>query len=554
MRKSPKIGNLVLAATLVGVAATAVAIGSASRAVADPGVEILSSLALQAASEAETIYFEQCAPCHGLAGEGGVGPALTTSLLTADERELVIRQGRGAMQAFEVTLSEEDIEAVVVFTGRIAATLTYELQCAPCHGPTGDGGIGPALVPARLSFEDARRIIAEGRGGMPAHAPTYSEDQLDDITHFIQDLARIRLGSETYLQLCSSCHGAAGEGGAGPALVGIDLSPGEITAVISEGAGTMPGFGSLAESELQAIILFAKRLVAGVATFGPPVVDGSQLYLDLCAVCHGADGGGGAGPSLVALDLGEAELSMLIAEGQGGMPGFGSDLTDAELAELVAYVQSSFGAAPDVTGEELYGELCAVCHGVEGEGGAGPPLTAMALSDDELSTVIAEGQGSMPGFSDQLSAEGVADLVEYLAAAFGGEDSSTTTTPAVPVLSGLDMFVVHCATCHAADGSGGLGPDLRDFDLSLNEVISRIYGGHADGMPAFEGELTGLEVQELARYVTTLYSDPDGDGSGASVWLWPVVGGLLMLAGLAGFLFLRRSRSPKAEVLPRGSE
>jgi len=160
----------------------------------------------------------------------------------------------------------------------------------------------------------------------------------------------------------------------------------------------------------------------------------------------------------------------------------------------------------------------------------------------------------MPGFADQLSAEGVADLVEYLAAAFGGEDSSTTTTPAVPVLSGLDMFVVHCATCHAADGSGGLGPDLRDFDLSLNEVISRIYGGHADGMPAFEGELTGLEVQELARYVTTLYSDPDGDGSGASVWLWPVVGGLLMLAGLAGFLLLRRSRSPKAEVLPRGSE
>ena len=554
MRKSPKIGNLVLAATLVGVAATAVAIGSASRAVADPGVEILSSLALQAASEAETIYFEQCAPCHGLAGEGGVGPALTTSLLTADERELVIRQGRGAMQAFEVTLSEEDIEAVVVFTGRIAATLTYELQCAPCHGPTGDGGIGPALVPDRLSFEDARRIIAEGRGGMPAHAPTYSEDQLDAITDFIQDLATIRLGSETYLQLCSSCHGAAGEGGTGPALVGIDLSPGEITAVISEGAGTMPGFGSLAESELQAIILFAKRLVAGVATFGPPVVDGTQLYLDLCAACHGANGEGGAGPPLAALTASDDELSTLIVAGQGGMPGLGAELAEADLVLLVGYVQSAFGESDQTaTGSDLYISLCSVCHGSDGEGGAGPPLAALTAGD-ELSTLIAGGQGSMPGFADQLRGDGVATLVEFLVSSFGESDSSTTTALSVPTLSGADMYADHCSDCHSADGSGGIGTDLRETDLSLNEIISRIYGGHADGMPAFDGELNGVEVQEVARFVTTLRSDSDGERSGAPAWLWPVFGGVLVLAALSGIWLVRRSLGPRAEVLPRGSE
>ena len=555
MRNSARTGNVALAAMAAAVAvAVALFVGFAARAAARPGPDLLPSLVLQAASEAETIFFEQCSPCHGRAGEGGIGPALTTSLLTADERELVIRQGGGAMQAFEATLSAEDIEAIVAFTGRLAATLTYEQQCAPCHGPTGEGDIGPALVPARLSFEDARRIIAEGRGGMPAHAPTYTEDQLDAITAFVQDLARIQLGAQTYVQVCASCHGAAGEGGAGPALIGSDISPAEITTVISEGAGAMPGFGSLAESELQAVILFANRLVAGVAEPAPPPA-GEQLYQDLCAACHGAEGEGGAGPPLAALTMSDDELGPLIAEGQGGMPGFAADLAGEDLDELVAYVQSTFGEAEQTaTGADLYVELCAACHGAEGEGGAGPSLAALALGNDELSKLIAEGAGSMPGFVDQLSDVGMANLVEFLAASFGEQDSSTTTTRAVPILSGLDMFVVHCAACHATDGSGGLGPDLRESHLSLNEVVSRIYGGHADGMPAFEGELTGLEVQEVARYVTTLYADSDGEVSGASAWLWPVVGGLLALAGLSGLWLVRRSRGPKAEALPRGSE
>ncbi|MDH5615259.1 MAG: c-type cytochrome [Acidimicrobiia bacterium] len=548
-------------AALAGMAAVAAATvtllgGSPAGAVANPGVDLLPALALQTASEAETIFFEQCAPCHGRAGEGGIGPALTASLLTADERELVIRQGRGAMQAFEATLSAEDIEAIVAFTGRLAATLTYELQCAPCHGPTGEGDIGPALVPARLSFEDARRIIAEGQGGMPAHAPTYSEDQLDAITAFVQDLALIRLGSETYVQLCASCHGAAGEGGVGPALVGNDISPGEITTVISEGAGSMPGFGaSLAESELQALILFANRLVAGVAAPGPPVVDGTQLYTDLCAACHGADGEGGAGPPLAALVLGDDELSTLIAEGQGGMPGFASELSAEDIDGLVEYVQTSFGEPEETaTGADLYAQLCAACHGADGEGGAGPGLAALVLSDDELSTLIAEGRGSMPGFADQLSADGAANLVEFLMATFGEQDSLTTTTLATPILSGFEMYAGHCASCHGADGSGGIGTDLRESELSLNEIISRIYGGHADGMPAFEGELTGLEVQAVARFVTTLRADSDGASPGRTLWLWPLLGGALVLAALSGLWLVRRSRGSKQEVLPRGSE
>jgi hypothetical protein len=122
------------------------------------------------------------------------------------------------------------------------------------------------------------------------------------------------------------------------------------------------------------------------------------------------------------------------------------------------------------------------------------------------------------------------------------------------MVSGVEMYADHCAGCHAADGRGDLGPDLRDSELSLNEIISRIYGGHAGGMPAFEGELTGLEVQEVARFVTTLHADSDGEGSGTPAWLWPLLGGALVLVGLAGIVLVRRSRGSRPEVSPTAME
>lgn len=546
---------IVVAVAASGGIAVAVAVvvallgGSPAGAVSSPGVDLQSTLVLQAVPDVESVFLEQCAPCHGPGGEGGVGPSLTGSTLPAMERLELIRGGRDAMPAFENTLDDATIEALSMLVGRLAATTTYAQQCAPCHGVSGEGGNGPALVSSEQSYEDARLVVTGGKGAMPAFEPTLTEDQLDGVTLFVQHLAKVQAGSGTYLKVCSACHGAAGEGGIGPALAGSDVTAGEISAVVSDGAGAMPAFSSsLSDPELEAVITFTRLLVTESAALQPPTDTGAELYIGLCASCHGADGDGGAGPPLVALALSEAELSTLITEGRDGMPGFAVDLAEGDLDALVMYVQSSFpGAEPTATGADLYVELCAVCHGADGGGGAGPPLAALGLSEAELSTLIAEGRGSMPGFADQLSADGEANLVEFLGASFGEQGAPTTTTLAVPILSGSEMFAAHCAGCHAADGSGDLGPDLRKSDLSLNEIISRIYGGHAGGMPAFEGELTGLEVQEVARFVTALQADPDGDGTDPG-WLWPVLGGALVLAALAGYVFVRRSRDEEPRV------
>lgn len=75
------------------------------------------------------------------------------------------------------------------------------------------------------------------------------------------------------------------------------------------------------------------------------------------------------------------------------------------------------GPGEDATGEEIYAQLCARCHGVEMEGGVGPALgpgTNAAMEDDEyLEFTILNGRGRMPSFQSLQGAQ-VDRLVEYL--------------------------------------------------------------------------------------------------------------------------------------------
>ena len=82
---------------------------------------------------------------------------------------------------------------------------------------------------------------------------------------------------------------------------------------------------------------------------GPPpqqVVDsgqpaaGREVFGQNCASCHGGDGGGGTGPKLAgerAYTDAEVVVSQ-IREGGGGMPAFGDQLSEQELADVSAFV------------------------------------------------------------------------------------------------------------------------------------------------------------------------------------------------------------------------
>jgi mono/diheme cytochrome c family protein len=66
--------------------------------------------------------------------------------------------------------------------------------------------------------------------------------------------------------------------------------------------------------------------------------------------------------------------------------------------------------------------------------------------------------------------------------------------------AGGEVFALHCASCHGADGSGGEGPDLRDEDDTREELADKILWGWG-AMEGFEGTLSVRQVADVIAFV-----------------------------------------------------
>ena len=70
-------------------------------------------------------------------------------------------------------------------------------------------------------------------------------------------------------------------------------------------------------------------------------------------------------------------------------------------------------------GKQLFGSLCAACHGESAKGGVGPDLTISKYNYGktrlDVAKSITDGRpGGMPAFSSQIGKEQVESLVEYV--------------------------------------------------------------------------------------------------------------------------------------------
>ncbi len=91
-------------------------------------------------------------------------------------------------------------------------------------------------------------------------------------------------------------------------------------------------------------------------------------------------------------------------------------------------------------------------------------------------------------------------------------------------------FVTKCASCHASDGSGLVGPNLTDGSYKNVKTLEDIYhtidkGVVAAGMPAWGRQLSDTEMILLAAYVGSLRDQnlPGKAAEGEAIDPWPVV-------------------------------
>jgi cytochrome c oxidase cbb3-type subunit 3 len=102
------------------------------------------------------------------------------------------------------------------------------------------------------------------------------------------------------------------------------------------------------------------------------------------------------------------------------------------------------------------------------------------------------------------------------------EAIAAVSQDAAQVEEGKKVFSSTCASCHAADGQGLVGPNLTDkFWIHGNkptQIVKSVTEGYADkGMPPW-GQILGPEkVKKVAAYVLTLKGknlpgkEPQGD-------------------------------------------
>ena len=164
------------------------------------------------------------------------------------------------------------------------------------------------------------------------------------------------------------------------------------------------------------------------------------------------------------------------------------------------------------TGPALWGDNCAVCHGLAGVGGPGFPNLVddewLWGGDDEtvqesirvgINAAHPESRfAQMPAFEGVLSRDQIRTVAAHVRSLSG-------LAPATA--EGETLFLENCASCHGEDAMGmdELGaPNLTDafwiYGSAPEVLFETIHGGRQGWMPSWEGRL-----EEAERKIITLY-------------------------------------------------
>jgi len=239
----------------------------------------------------------------------------------------------------------------------------------------------------------------------------------------------------------------------------------------------------------------AKTSVAKTSVAKPPaaadIAAGKKLFASQCALCHGAEGAGGSGPSLRVRVLrhapDDAALLDVVRSGISGtaMPSFGYALSDRSVHQVAAYVRS-LGRVPAVRapGDSARGlaiyqsSECAVCHTIGGAGGVvGPDLSAIGAARGPRSlreSLVDPGAEHPPGY-----------LVATVTA--GG------AAPVRGIVADEDVFWIH----------------LRDAAGQVH-TIRKTDGTHIERnakeslMPSYASRFSEAELTDLVAYLSSL--------------------------------------------------
>ncbi len=391
------------------------------------------------------------------------------------------------------TLSAEERTTLLNFLVAPDGQRLFTIYCSSCHGQS---------VAFSGDKNQLKEIIMQGGKhlDMPPWREKLSEADIQLLANYVVNPSQTQGGQALFETNCTSCHGER--------IPQVKDTEQAIETISSGGAHqAMPIWGNLlTNAQLDALVDYTLQ-----TSEGSSIEQGQVLFGQYCTSCHGEFGEGGLNPSRpddTIFPISTAEylktrddftLRAIIAQGQPnlGMSPFGSTfggpLSDEEISLIVSYLRSWQENPPvelppeikadtlPVNGADIYQEVCAQCHGINGEGGVGPSLSDRMFqansTDQALFDSISKGHPAtaMIGWGEILSEAQINELVNFIRQIKESGDSSTpqsTETPASPETSQPPTFAKDvmpilkekCIICHGSLG----GWDASRYDTLMN--------------------------------------------------------------------------------------
>ena len=319
-------------------------------------------------------------------------------------------------------------------------------------------------------------------------------------------------GKKLYAENCAACHGDRGEGKVGPALNSKDLLKTTTDETLFQLTRTgvpgtvMPAWGQpfggpMTDQQVAHLVAFLRAWEPTAPEIkptlaGPDPVRGATIFANACFVCHGENGQGAARvPALNdpkrLKEFDDAWYRDVIAHGRPakGMPTWGTVLAPQQIADLVALIgawREGRAVSPAITfarhiGNALY-----------------------ALRQFDRIDAAFYLSAALP-LATKPQQDDIAAVIELVKANRLSEAESRLLSLLPPSEMGKEVYESNCAACHASDGSGGMGKNLRGNKFvkskSDAELIAFLSAGRkGTAMNSFKGILT----EEQLGYVIAL--------------------------------------------------
>lgn len=191
-----------------------------------------------------------------------------------------------------------------------------------------------------------------------------------------------------------------------------------------------------------------------------------------------------------------------------------ASLGQRDIAEFYPTELASVG-----TGRQIYGKLCAECHGEEGAGD-GPRSRQLGINPKDFGDhnlrddvppswyyrAITKGVvgTAMLGWESQLIEQQRWDVTFF---------TWSLASSAESIARGRELYAEECAVCHGSDGLGG-GPAASLADprylagRSGEELLDAITGGVTNVDHDWSSELTNAEQRSIINYLWTFLYAP----------------------------------------------